>query len=265
MEKIQSDSSEKSTETESFQELYDSFLSKALKSKEFSDLMDPMVERIDENQVASINESFLFYNDCRNGYRELVDLLAGTLGIEAPNIFFKTVSEEEKSKYPPAIYDDKKKCIGIVLSDGESYWGTGKIIGPVKKIAHEMWHAYQHNEIDRHGIRASIYQDNFDNYIRANRNSSNEDILAYLEQPIEVEAYVFGEKFTLSFVEKLISSLTKERDNFIGKTALGNSIGTNRDDEDEEFFNSERELKMEQLSRLQNIYNDSRFAKLTKK
>ena len=263
MEKIQSDSSENFTKTESFQQLYDAFLSKALKSKELSDLMDPLVGRINEDQVASINKAFLFYGDYRYGYKELVELLADTLGIEAPNIFFKTVSEGEKNKYPPAIYDNKKKCIGIVLPYGEQYMGTGRIIGPVRRIAHEMWHAYQHNEIDRHGIRASIYQDNFDNYIRANRNSSNEDILAYLEQPIEVEAYAFGEKFTLGFVEKLISSLTKERDSFVGKTALGNSIGVNQNDKDEDSFNSEHELKMEQLNKLQKIYNDSRFVKLT--
>ena len=32
---------------------------------------------------------------------------------------------------------------------------------------------------------------------------------------------------------------------------------------DEDFFNSEHELKMEQLNKLQKIYNDSRLVKLT--
>ena len=107
MEKIPSDNSEKTAGAELSQQLYDDFLSRALHSKEYSDLMDPMIRRIDEDQVASINDSFLLYGDYRVGYKELVELLANTLGIEAPSLYFKTVPEKEKNKYPSAIYDDK--------------------------------------------------------------------------------------------------------------------------------------------------------------
>lgn len=267
MEKVKTSNLEEPTSGQSLQQLQKEFrdyISEAVRSKEYCVLMDPLIEQIDNNRVASINETFLFYGDDRYGYGELVELVANILNIETPkNLYIMTRSEAEKTNLPADAgggYVAKTRSIGFVVPDGE-HPVTWRIMNATRKVAHEMWHVYQHNEIDKKGERARFYQDNFDNYTCASGQQDNEAILAYIKQPIETEAYVFQEKFTRSFIERLFDSLVKERDKDIGRKAISTATGFL---DDEYWFETEHEAKMKELDRLQKIIGNRESTKINK-
>ena len=226
-------------------------------SKEYTSLMDPIVQRIDKDQVGSINESFLLWNDYRVGYQETVSLLANILDIE-PRVDIHIIPESERKKYPIARCGDEGGTIRIFHVKNDSYHGTGKIIDPIRKIAHEMWHVYQYNEIRKGGPKSAVYQDNLSDYYRIGQEVTLEEQTTYFRQPIEEEAIVFGEKFTIEFIKKLIDSLNDElndeRNSLIGKTAISSAIANTQNDEDEDFFATETEMKTKQLERIKKLY-----------
>ena len=227
-------------------------------SKEYASLMDPIVQRIDKDWVGSINESFLLWNDYRVGYQETVSLLANILDIEEPRVDIHIIPESERKRYPIARCGDEGGTIRIFHTENDSYHGTGKIIDPIRKISHEMWHAYQYNEIRKHGPKSAVYQDNLSDYYRIGQEATLEEQTAYFRQPIEEEAIVFGEKFTIEFIKKLIDSLndelSDERNSLIGKTAISSTIVNAQSDEDEDFFAAETEMKVKQLDRIKKLY-----------
>lgn len=248
-----------STKTESFQQVYDKFISKAFKSEEYSTLMDPIIDKMDEDEVELINMHFLSGSDYESSFRNLTYLVADMLNIEPPRIAFKNISKEEEWNDGAAVYIPETKIIGILHKEGRAHQKTGEILSAVECVAHEMWHAYQHNEIETHGKRAPLYQENFDNYTHAYRDSPPEELLSYLEQPIEAEALVFGEKFMIKFVEKLISSLTKEQNAYLGEIAIDNTLDNMQDLDAwdiiaQEEYKEEIELKMKELKALRKFY-----------
>ena len=125
-----------------------------------------------------------------------------------------------------------------------------------------MWHGYQYREIEKHGPRAPIYQDNFENYIRVKEDSFQENC-AYLKQPVEAEAFVFGDKFAFKFVEKIISSLEKEQSEYRGKKAM-HAVSDEKSEEEgdydvfigDTFYLSDEDRKAAELTALKKIYNN---------
>ena len=215
-------------------------------------------QRIDKDQVGSINESFLLWNDYRVGYQETVSLLANILDIEEPRVDIHIIPEKKRKKYPIARCGDEGGTIRIFHVKNDSYHGTGKIIDPIRKIAHEMWHVYQYNEIRKGGPKSAVYQDNLSDYYRIGQEVTLEEQTTYFRQPIEEEAIVFGEKFTIEFIKKLIDSLNDElndeRNSLIGKTAISSAIANTQNDEDEDFFFFFSEMKTKQLERIKKLY-----------
>ena len=233
-----------------------------IRSEEYASLMDPIVQKITEGDAGSINEAFLYWGDYQIGYRETISLLANILDIEEPHLDLHVVPKLERIKYPYAQYSDRQSAIRVFHTEDDSYVGTGKIMAPIRKIAHEMWHAYQFNEIRKHGPRSIIYQDGFNQYYRPPDKPTIEEYERYIKQPVEEEAFVFGEKFVLEFVKKLIKDSTNELANqkhsSIGRAALENAFHEGHIDERDYSFELENIEKVEQLGEIKKLYTSMR-------
>lgn len=66
-------------------------------------------------------------------------------------------------------------------------------LNDINTIAHEMWHAYQHQVADEEdeGLSPELYRKNFQDYVTA-----EEDYHGYRIQLVETEARMFAEQFT---------------------------------------------------------------------
>ena len=245
----------------SLDRLYKSVIGEKVHSKEYSDLMDPIIKKIDEEHVEYINNSILLWNDYVGGSEAFVELLTNMIGLGEHGL----IPYFGKNKTAAGKYSHAEKAVRFFFHDDSanknpSYQSAKKIVELGRIIAHEMWHGYQYNEIEKHGPRASIYQDNFENYHEVG-DGSFQDYRAYLEQPVETEAMVFGDKFAFKFVEKLISSLEKEQNEFRGKKAIRATSNNDRAEDDYEIyiggtlFTSDEDMKMAELAELRRIYS----------
>ncbi len=251
-------------ETIQLAEFYKSFIREKAHSKEYADLMNPIIQKIDEEHVKYINNSILLWNDYVGGSEALVELLANILDLGE-----HSVTSHYKNDKSPAIakYSCADKAVRIAFYDGPtseapSNQSANKVVELCRIVAHEMWHGYQYREIEKHGPRAPIYQDNFENYIRAKEDSFQENC-AYLKQPVEAEAFVFGDKFAFKFVEKIISSLEKEQSEYRGKKAM-HAVSDEKSEEEGDYdvfigdtiYLSDEDMKAAELTALKKIYNN---------
>lgn len=197
------------------------FLREKYFSKEYSDLMDPFIQKLDPNKLCHFNEEMLSddKNKCYWGYSEIIYNIANILELEGrPEVKFPNLSELKKKELgledTGAFYNEAIDTVFILDAEKESHYN--RVASVVGVVAHEMWHKYQHDEIKKDGARASIYRKNFSNYI-----DNQGDLYAYVTQPVEAEAYVFGFKFSHAFRHILIKSLQDDIDEYNQSASQG--------------------------------------------
>ena len=183
------------------------------KSEEFFHLMNPVIHKLNSRVVESINESFLDWGKTAS-YTEVVEFLADSMGIEMPAIEKNIISIAERHRYPIAMFDDKGYKIRFFVDEQKQTTDEDDddtFLKSIEIISHEMWHAYQHSEVVKGGNRAKIYEPG--QKFTAEEIKKPENYLAYLKQPIETEAYVFGKIFSVRFAKNLENYLNKECEN----------------------------------------------------
>lgn len=197
------------------------FFEKKYSSKEYDGFMNPFIEKLDPNRIASFNEQILS-NDERSrkwGYIQLMYDISNILELKnRPEIKFLNLSDSRKKELgldgTGAFYDEDADS--VVILDFKDNGHYNKVSSIVNIVAHEMWHKHQYEEIKKGGARASIYRKNFENYI-----DDQGDIYAYGTQPVEAEAYVFGDKFATAFRRILIKTLQNDIDGYEKLLAKG--------------------------------------------
>lgn len=128
---------------------------------------------------------------CLNTYRE--DFEAGNQALAA------YISQTLGLKTLISVKTKEVDSSDQVKSDGQ-YWNHGKEItifrvkgekpslrGTIDTIAHELWHAKQHEEVEEGGKRGTLYREEFTHPV-----DPREDYEGYRGQMIEQEAFVFG-------------------------------------------------------------------------
>ncbi len=205
----QTDTNEAKEPADFHAEVNDYFIEK-IQSKEYSDLMDPVVRELDTHTVESIYEGFSMWGK-DTSYRETAEFLADAMGIKMPVIKNFIVSTEEKHKYPTALFSDSEYSISFFIdkqkkdTDNED---DGTFLKSIEMISHEMWHAFQYTEEQNGGERAEIYKQK--QKFTAEEIKNPIIYLEYIKQPIETEAYVFGKKFSVRFANILKNILEKK-------------------------------------------------------
>lgn len=215
-----------------------------IQSKEYSDLMDPVVQKLDTHTVESINEGFSMWGKATS-YREIAEFLADAIGMKTPTVKNFTVPKEEKHKYPTALFDDNEYAISFFIDEQKKATDNEDVntfLKSVEMIAHEMWHAYQHNEVQNKGERAGIYKQK--QKFTAEEIKDPTTYLKYIKQPIETEAYVFGKKFSIQFA-KILKELLEEK--------YTENMGTI--DEEDPWSVADTEHTKNQLKAIENFLN----------
>ena len=210
------------------------------KMKEYSSFMDPVMAKLSESDAKYIGMTFALSEDYKEGYLYSVDVLSKMMGIKTPQIEFELVPDG--SNAPPALYLSKTNTIRIFRKENDTQKEKG-IVRQIKGLSHEMWHAYQHNEVRSNGPGSGVYKNNFEHYI-----SGKDDLEGYFNQPIELEAYTFSTIFTNKVIDLTKMNLEKEHEKLIAEIAL--NVG---DEEtlDEDFFRYKEKIE----SRLKELEN----------
>ena len=129
---------------------------------------------------------------CLNAYREdfeagnqaLVAYVSQVLGLKTMiGVRVKEVEPGENVVQDDGLYWNKKKEVTIFHVKGQK----PSLHKTIDTIAHELWHAKQHEEIEEGGERAQVYREEF-----AHQIDPEKDYAGYRNQMIEQEAFVFG-------------------------------------------------------------------------
>ena len=155
--------------------------------KEFASFMDPFVKNFSEGNIREIDSAFDVSYVAGN--EVAVDIFADLLHIKRPDVAYIPERQSNGERTLPC-YDQRTGKIYIPNRQEDD----DSIVNKVDKIAHEMWHAYQHQTIKNNGRRSDIYRNNFANYRPPERG-----VKEYFCQPVELEAYTFGSRIIDKF------------------------------------------------------------------
>ncbi|MBR3176491.1 hypothetical protein IKF25_00760 [Candidatus Saccharibacteria bacterium] len=157
--------------------------------KEYASFMDPFVEKLNDNEIMTIDGAFDF--SFVAGNETAVEVLSAILNIEPPEV---VIFDQNKSPQP--FYSKRDGKIYIPDKSNDDL-----LVNKIDKISHELWHAYQYQMIKNNGRRADIYRDNFANYKPLSAGVKN-----YFCQPVELEAYTFGGRITDKYFDIVLSN-----------------------------------------------------------
>lgn len=152
-------------------------------------------EKLDDNRLKSIKETFI--KNPEDGIREAADYLAEVFGIEEPIdvVFVEVVDGNKKTA---GLYSHSERRISIKK---DKYWYS--FGDSMDTIAHEMWHAHQHDIIDKN---TEDEYANVEELITNNQHyvQADTDYWGYYNQLFETEARSFG----AAFCEKMTEAIT---------------------------------------------------------
>ena len=183
--------------------------------------------------------------------------MSDVLNIKTPRIRGFIISEAKFQKgHEDGHYKYRENAINIYQTERtyDSISKEGNIVQPVRVLAHEMWHAYQEDQIKNNGPRAEFYRGQRSKcYIDS--DGSDGRFLEYLKQPIEAEAFTFSEKFTNRFFDKLEDQLFYEtlkydgqkRTKALGKATLFGALFGDKKNAEKGPYGLEMETKPRQL------------------
>ncbi|MBR0465745.1 hypothetical protein IJJ02_03105 [Candidatus Saccharibacteria bacterium] len=155
----------------------------------YSEIIKPFTEKIDENMAADINFGIgLEHYDNGRVDETAIKYFSKILGIKTPKIIYKKMDGDFKGQ---AFYNRKQDAIYIFKYNKNDLPPKGQPLvrnyGRLRVIAHELWHAHQCDEIQKNNPRGNFYQEGMSNYIKGEQN-----LVGYYTQPIEVEANMFA-------------------------------------------------------------------------
>ena len=191
-------------------EICDYLLDK-IESKEFSHLMDPIIQKLDSDVVASINETFTDWGKTSSS-EELVFFLADAMGIEAPDVERYMVPNDKIGHYPAGLLSEERNRNRIIFfvpeQKQDTYFDDDKtFLNSIRMVAHEMWHAYQNKVLGKTN-RSELYKQKH-SYTIEEINEDPEKRFVYIKSPREIEAFIFGDIFSTKFAKILRNQLEK--------------------------------------------------------
>ena len=203
MEKLQKNNQQ---EKLAIPEYFDNFLEEGY--EKYAGHLKKYVDRVEEKNMKDIN--FTLENmGYENGIELAAEYIAGALDIDKPEIKFQIIKDKNGIRYG---CDRRDNSIVVRRTLEERYEDVLGISDAVEMIAHESWHAHQHNEIRNNSERAQLLYKR--DYIKP-----QDSLEGYYRQPYELEAYVFGEMVRNKFSEIRKEFLSRELDKTIGAIA----------------------------------------------
>ena len=187
-------------------EYFNNFLEEGY--EKYAGYLKGYVDRIGERELKDINYS-LGNTGYERGLEVAAVYIADALQIDKPRIKFQIIEEDKNGiRYG---CDRRDNSIVIRRTPKEKYEDVLAISDAVEMIAHEFWHAHQNNEVNNNSERSQLYRQE---YIKP-----TDDLEGYYRQPVELEAYVFGEMVRNKFSKSRKETLMRELDKTVGAIA----------------------------------------------
>ena len=173
--------------------------------KDMQSNMKPFLKRLNTGSLHDIMREHGGNYKAFNG--EVVQYLSSVLGLKnPPDIMYEAKRDNSMGEYSPASNTITLYCEGDRLDVAT--------LGDIDTVAHEMWHAYQHQATSNEGgtdLKSEMYKKNFEAYV-----TPEEDYHGYRTQLVEAEARMFAQQFT----ERLTSTPERMRKRRIGRKVL---------------------------------------------
>lgn len=180
-------------ENKSFQkEIYDE-----VNAEEVQEAVNPFLNRIEASSAESIMrlpDQFTSEREKREAEREILRYLGGILGMQDLPLVQHYQNKDDPAG---ASYVHGTNGQPNIIRLNEAHGNTMRLETLVALLSHEMWHARQHNLVDRMNAsqldgdikrRAALYEVNFANQVPLALDPEN-----YRKQLIEAEAFYFGD------------------------------------------------------------------------